>query len=77
MVVFMLRNDDTGKWYRRGEHVSGHWYEQQQASVWPSPQGPIAARTSVRCRVGQSGKEVLEMTVVEFELVPTQEDQDN
>ena len=77
MVVFMLRNDDTGKWYRRGEHVKGHWFDQQQASVWPSSQGPIAARTSVRCRAVRSFRDEPAMTVVEFTLVPTQEDQDD
>lgn len=77
MVVFMLRNDDTGKWYRRGEHVMGHWFDQQQGSVWPSSQGPIAARTSVRRRTERREQGSPEMTVVEFTLVPTQVDQDD
>jgi len=70
MVVFMLRNDDTGKWYRRNAHICGHWYEQQDASVWPSKQGPVAARTSVRKIASQWGREAPEMTIIEFNLVP-------
>jgi len=77
MVVYMLQNDDTGKWYRRGEHVRGHWVDQQQASVWPSPQGPIAARTSVRRLTDRRMQGTPEMVVVEFKLVPTKVAEDD
>ena len=70
MVVFMLRNDDTGKWYRRNAHILGHWFDQQDASVWPSKQGPVAARTAVRKIASQRKREAPEMTIVEFNLVP-------
>jgi len=71
MKVYMLRNDDTGKWYRRSASILGNWVDQEKASSWPTNRGPSSAKGNVTRYNNQRRREVPKMTIVEFELVAT------
>ena len=43
MIVYMLRDNDTGLFYRRNKDYAVRWVEQKNASVWTSKAGPISA----------------------------------
>lgn len=47
MTVYMLRNNETGLYYRRMKGYAKRWVEQEKASVWTLKIGPTSARSRV------------------------------
>lgn len=70
-MIYMLRNNDTGEWYRRAPGIEGNWVEQRKASSWPTAFGPGAAKGNIIRYNNQRHRDVPSMTIVEFELVAT------
>ena len=69
MTVFMLRDPDTGLFYRRGS-ATNCWVEQQKASIWTSRVGPSIAKAAVRDeRYAYRHTKRPVPEIVEFELV--------
>jgi len=48
MTVYMLRNNETGLYYRRKHGSWDRWVEQKKASIWTSKIGPAAAMSNMR-----------------------------
>ena len=45
MIVYMLRNNATGLFYRRMSDTI--WVKQQEASIWTTKGGPTQAKSQV------------------------------
>jgi len=71
MIVYMLRNDDTGKWYRRAPGIEGNWTTPERATSWPDLRGPGGAKGNIKRYHARRRRVVPNMTIVEFELVAT------
>ena len=67
----MLRNNDTGEWYRRAPGIEGNWVGQEKATSWPNLRGPGAAKGNIKQYNARRRRDVPSMTIVEFELVAT------
>lgn len=64
MVVYMLKNRLSGRWYKRGPSWSHRWVEQEKASIWPTKTGPASVK-------GQLPEKLRpELEIVSFKLVP-------
>jgi hypothetical protein len=70
-MIYMLRNDDTRKWYRRAQGIQGNWVGQDKASSWPTLAGPASAKGRIKVYNTQRRRDVPSMTIIEFELVAT------
>jgi predicted GIY-YIG superfamily endonuclease len=64
MIVYMLRNNLTGKYYCRGPGNAPLWRVQEEASVWTSKRGPHGAKH----KAGK-GRRYLEKVEVDLEIV--------
>lgn len=65
MIVLMLRNKETGQYWRRG----CRWTTQDRAEVWHTLNGPSQALNRIRLRQKYLNKPVPETEIVSFELV--------
>ncbi len=66
MIVYMLRHNTTGKFYRHGgSHQHRRWGPQEKGSIWPSKHGPQNVKGWL------DDKTKTEVTLVPFELKET------
>jgi hypothetical protein len=70
-MVYMLRNNKTGLWYRKGPMIRPCWVEQDYATTWGSHHGPTSAKGKVRRECGKRNRVIPDMTIVEYALTPT------
>jgi len=47
MIVFMLRDPATNLYYRRSTRFGHPWVTMEQASIWTTRAGPVAAKARV------------------------------
>lgn len=50
MIVYQIRDKKTGRFYKCGPNDSIHWVNQQEASVWTTPEGPNACLGTITRR---------------------------
>ena len=75
MTVYMLRDNNTGLFYRRtkGNYTPSVWVEQEKASVWTMKNGPAQAKSLYLARYRIHHKPVyLNLEIVPFELTEIQ-----
>lgn len=65
MTVYMLRNKDTGLFYRRMKGYATRWVEQQKASIWTVKAGPAQAKSLMQRRRGKP----LDLEIVSYTLI--------
>lgn len=65
MIVYMLRNK-AGKYYKRGMTWGDPWVKQEEASIWPTKNGPASAKSSFTA----ADMSTKGMEIVEFEIRP-------
>jgi|GEM_PF-5514776 len=49
MIIYMLRNKENGKYWRRGNV----WVTQEFATPWTTARGPVAARTEIKRKTNE------------------------
>lgn len=74
MTFFMLRDQKTGRWYRRSNDYGTSWVDQSVASVWTSPEGPQACK-GVITRRNRQGHTVRLPEIVAIEVPSYEETQ--
>jgi hypothetical protein len=62
MTVYMVRNNETGLYYRKGSLGTRGWCKQSQASIWTTLNGP----SQVKSRYIRHNKTPAE--IIKFEL---------
>ena len=66
MTVYMLKNNKTGLYYRRGPSWTTRWVKQEKASIWTFKVGPAQAKSRFA-----TAKQV-DIEIVPFQLTETQ-----
>ncbi len=65
MTVYMLRNNETGLYYRRMKGYGTRWVEQQKASIWTVKSGPAQSKSLIQRR---RRRKPLNLEIVSFTL---------
>ncbi len=64
MIVYMLRDNETGLYYRRMKGYATRWVEQEKASIWTVKGGPAQAKSLIQRR----RRKPLNLEIVPFTL---------
>ena len=72
MIVYMLRDNETGLFYRRtkGGYSDTLWVEQQKASIWTMKIGPAQSKSRLQDRYHgrYRGKPPKDLEIISFTL---------
>lgn len=63
MILYMIRDQKTGEWYKRGHGYATTWVPQDRASVWTERQG-AASCLGVISRRNRSSRQHREPRIV-------------
>jgi hypothetical protein len=69
MIFYQVRDKRTGLWYKRGHQYASNWVDQNEASVWTTPDGPRSVLGSV-ARYNQRAARFGLSAIREPEVVP-------
>ncbi len=70
MNAYMLRNNETGLFYRRtkGNYSPSVWVEQEKASIWVTKNGPTQSKSLAQNK-RRRGNVPHDLEIVTFDLV--------